>query len=138
MTLQVRIIIIAVLVAVISGFGLYVKHLIASNAEMKIEIKELKQSLSNKEKEIVQLKADYSVVLKTKTTLEIKEKNLKKEYDELNKKFNKIRGDGTKRDIGALILNKPDWMEKIINKGSKDVLECFETVTNPESEEKSC
>ena len=132
MTAQIKIIIITVLVIVISGFGVYVKHLIASNSLMKKNISELETTIEEKDKAYIELGNNYSTIIKLNKASNIKEKRLKKEYNILYNKFNKIRANGTKRDIGALLLSKPSWMEKLINKASYSTFKCFENTTKNE------
>ena len=47
--------------------------------------------------------------------------NLKKDIDDLDKRFNK----GT-RDLGKTALERPEAMERIINKASDKALRCVE------------
>ena len=52
--------------------------------------------------------------------------DLKKEFANLDKKFNKINGKGEVRDIGSLANERPSSVERIINKGSSEGNRCNE------------
>ena len=112
--------------------GMYIKAKLTdivtlkyNNEQLKISIVEQQEVLKQKNVEFVQVRA--SVV----RTEEINAA-LGKEFDALRDKFNKIKPDGTKRDIGKLATAKDKLIERVINKGTSNVFDCFERVTSNE------
>ena len=93
-----------------------------NNAKLLMLQQEQKIALKQKEIEIQSIVASYE-----------KQKNINKTLEEnminLKSKFNKIKEDGSKRDFGELLLKKGGLIEKIINKGTQKVFECFESIS---------
>lgn len=97
-----------------------------NNAKLLMVQQEQKIALKQKEIEIQSIIASYE-----------KQKNINKTLEEnmvdLKSKFNKIKEDGSKRDFGELLLKKGGLIEKIINKGTQKVFECFESISRNEA-----
>jgi hypothetical protein len=97
-----------------------------NNAKLLMVQQEQKIALKQKEIEIQSIVASYE-----------KQKNINKTLEEnmvdLKSKFNKIKEDGSKRDFGELLLKKGGLIEKIINKGTQKVFECFESISRNEA-----
>lgn len=60
----------------------------------------------------------------------------RKTVELMDKKFNKVSKLLGARDIGKMAIAKPKVIEKIINKGSKDSLRCFEILSGAQLTEK--
>ena len=58
------------------------------------------------------------------------------DYDELEKKFNKVSANFGTRDIGKLAENKPGMIGKVITNASKNALRCFEILSGDPLTEK--
>jgi septum formation inhibitor MinC len=81
----------------------------------------MEQALETQTKYIEQQKKDYEAILKANQEVNKLVGNLKKDIDDLDKRFNK----GT-RDLGKTALERPEAMERIINKASDKALRCVE------------
>ena len=75
---------------------------------------------------IEQYNKDIKAVLAQKFFVEREFANSRKAIEKLRKKFNKVSKLLGARDIGKLGAAKPAQIERIINKGTKEVLRCFE------------
>jgi len=75
---------------------------------------------------IEQYNKDIKAVLAEKKFVEREFANSRKAIEKLRKKFNKVSKLLGARDIGKLGAAKPAQIERIINKGTKEVLRCFE------------
>lgn len=60
----------------------------------------------------------------------------RKQTEEMNKKFNKVSKLLGARDIGKLAQAKPKPIQRIINKGSKNMMRCFEILSGDALTEK--
>ena len=87
---------------------------------------EQKLALVQKEAEMKRVIASYERQIIINRTLEDDMKDLKE-------KFNKVKADGSKRDLGELLLKKSKLLEKIINKGTQKVFKCFESISKNEA-----
>ena len=72
------------------------------------------------------MKADFESISEINKKLDAQMVTLQKEYNALDKKFNKINGKGEIRDMGKLATEKAKLIEKIINKGSANAKRCVE------------
>ncbi len=120
--------IIAITILSLAAYGgyKYVTHLQYTVAEQSEEITGLKKDLKDKETIIVKMKADYTAQNKLKKKLSRDKTALNSQLVELSKSFNKVRANGTKRDLGALALGKPKLVENIINAATRNVIRCAE------------
>jgi ribosomal protein L15 len=81
----------------------------------------MEMALEQQTKYIEQQKKDYEAILKANQEVNKLVGNLKKDIDDLDKRFNK----GT-RDLGKTAMERPEAMERIINKASDKALRCVE------------
>lgn len=123
----------AMLTIVVAGGGLYIKAkyddyqtLKENNAGLTVAVNEQKQALVQKE-------ADFAYIKESFTKQKEYTNALTNDMKELQNKFNKAKADGSKRDIGNLLLNKSGLVEKIINKGTRKVFKCFEELSKNEA-----
>jgi len=105
----------------LAGAGAYVLKLRGDNAILKGNQVKMEQALETQTKFIEQQKKDYEAILKANQEVNKLVGNLKKDIDDLDKRFNK----GT-RDLGKTALERPEAMERIINKASDKALRCVE------------
>jgi hypothetical protein len=57
---------------------------------------------------------------------------LQRELQNLDDKFNKTNASGKKRDIGDLAVNRPESVERVINRASDNALRCVEIAMGAE------
>ena len=118
---QVKMVFTIIMLLGLAGAGAYVLKLRGDNAILKGNQVKMEQALETQTKFIEQQKKDYEAILKANQEVNKLVGNLKKDIDDLDKRFNK----GT-RDLGKTAMERPDAMERIINKASDKALRCVE------------
>jgi uncharacterized membrane-anchored protein YhcB (DUF1043 family) len=118
---QVKMVFTIIMLLGLAGAGAYVLKLRGDNAILKGNQVKMEQALEQQTKYIEQQKKDYEAILKANQEVNKLVGNLKKDIDDLDKRFNK----GT-RDLGKTAMERPEAMERIINKASDKALRCVE------------
>ncbi len=118
---QVKMVFTIIMLLGVAGAGAYVLKLRGDNAILKGNQVKMEQALETQTKYIEQQKKDYEAILKANQEVNKLVGNLKKDIDDLDKRFNK----GT-RDLGKTAIERPDAMERIVNKASDKALRCVE------------
>ncbi len=118
---QVKMVFTIIMLLGLAGAGAYVLKLRGDNAILKGNQAKMEQALETQTKFIEQQKKDYEAILKANQEVNKLVGNLKKDIDDLDKRFNK----GT-RDLGKTAMERPEAMERIINKASDKALRCVE------------
>lgn len=116
------------LIAVVGGLY-YVSNMQASMAILENNNKLLEDGVKKQQELIEQQRADISdIQTKNKQLAEENEKQ-KKDVENLSNKFHK-------KDIGQLAVEKPDLMERLVNRGTVNALRCIELATGAPLNEK--
>ncbi|MGA0121352.1 MAG: hypothetical protein ACO3HJ_07865, partial [Methylophilaceae bacterium] len=118
---QIRLIFTIIIMLGISGAGIYVMKLRADNATLKANQMKLEQAVTSQQQLLEQQKKDFQAIMKANTELNALINNLKKDIDDLDKRFNK-----NDRDIGKIAIEKPKVIERIVNKGTEAAARCIE------------
>ena len=118
---QVKMVFTIIMLLGLAGAGAYVLKLRGDNAILKGNQVKMEQALETPTKFIEQQKKDYEAILKANQEVNKLVGALKKDIDDLDKRFNK----GT-RDLGKTAMERPEAMERIINKASDKALRCVE------------
>jgi len=118
---SVKMIFTIIMVIGLSGGVSYVYKLKADNATLKSNQVKMEQALDAQAKYIEQQKKDFEAIMKANQEVNKLVGNLKKDIDDLDKRFNK----GT-RDLGKTAMDRPEAMERIVNKASDKALRCVE------------
>ena len=118
---QVKMVFTIIMLLGVAGAGAYVLKLRGDNAILKGNQVKMEQALETQTKFIEQQKKDFEAILKANQEVNKLVGNLKKDIDDLDKRFNK----GT-RDLGKTAIERPDVMERIVNKASDKALRCVE------------
>jgi hypothetical protein len=118
---QVKMVFTIIMLLGLAGAGAYVLKLRGDNAILKGNQVKMEMALEQQTKYIEQQKKDYEAILKANQEVNKLVGNLKKDIDDLDKRFNK----GT-RDLGKTAMERPEAMERIINKASDKALRCVE------------
>ena len=118
---QVKMVFTIIMLLGLAGAGAYVLKLRGDNAILKGNQVKMEMALETQTKFIEQQKKDYEAILKANQEVNKLVGNLKKDIDDLDKRFNK----GT-RDLGKTAMERPDAMERIVNKASDKALRCVE------------
>ena len=116
-----KMIIAVVMIAGIAGAGMYVMKLRSDNAILKANQIKLEEAVSSQKELIAQHKEDFKEILKANNKMNQLVNALKKDIDDLDKRFNK-KG----RDFGKLAIEKSKVIERIINGASDKAIRCVE------------
>ena len=91
----------------------------------------LEQAVDSQQKVIEQQKKDFQDIMKANSELNALIGNLKKDIDDLDKRFTK-----NARDIGKLAMDRTGAIERIINKATDKAARCIEIASgSPLTEE---
>ena len=126
-----KIAMVAILITGIAGAGMYVMKLRSDNAILKANQLKLESAVAEQQEVIASQKKDFEEILAANQKMNELVGALKKDLDDLDKRFNK-----GKRDVGKLAIEKTKLIEKIINKGSVYAQRCIEIASGAELTEK--
>ena len=118
---QLRMIITMVIVAGLAGGVIYVNKLRSDNAILKANQLKLEASVESQKQVIAKQKEDFQAIMKANKELGVLINNLKKDLQDLDKRFTK-----KKRDIGKLAIERSKAIERIINSASDKAARCIE------------
>ena len=121
-----KLVMVGILVSSLAGAGLYVMKLRSDNAILKANQIKLEEAVSSQQEVIAQQKADFETIMAANKKLQVTRDILQKELQNLDDKFNKTNASGKKRDIGDLAVNRPESVERVINRASDNALRCVE------------
>ena len=116
-----KMIIAVVMIAGIAGAGMYVMKLRSDNAILKANQIKLEEAVSSQKELIAQQKEDFQEILEANNKMNQLLTVLKKDLDDLDKRFNK-KG----RDFGKLAIEKTETIQRIINGASDKAIRCVE------------
>ena len=118
---QLRMIMTMVIVAGLAGGVIYVNKLRSDNAILKANQLKLEASVESQKQVIAKHKEDFQAIMKANKELGVLINNLKKDLQDLDKRFTK-----KKRDIGKLAIERSKAIERIINSASDKAARCIE------------
>ena len=118
---QLRMIMTMVIVAGLAGGVIYVNKLRSDNAILKANQLKLEASVESQKQVIAKQKEDFQAIMKANNELGVLINNLKKDLQDLDKRFTK-----KKRDIGKLAIERSKAIERIINSASDKAARCIE------------
>jgi uncharacterized membrane-anchored protein YhcB (DUF1043 family) len=118
---QIRMIITVLLLAGIGGAGVYVMKLRSDNAVLKANQIKLEQAVDSQQKVIEQQKKDFDDILKANKQLNVLVEGLKKDFNDLDQRFNKGG-----RDLGKVAIERTGAIERIVNKATEKAARCIE------------
>jgi chromosome segregation ATPase len=118
---QVKMVFTIIMLLGVAGAGAYVLKLRGDNAILKGNQVKMEQALETQTKFIEDQKKDFEAILKANQEVNKLVGTLKKDIDDLDKRFNK----GT-RDLGKTAMERPEALERIVNKASDKALRCVE------------
>jgi len=129
--LSFRLFFIGLLISAVIGAGAYVMKLQRDNVILKENAVKLESAISEQKQVIENQKKDFAEILEANKKINELVNNLKKDLDDLDKRFNK-----KERDIGKLAIERTKVIERIINKGSENAKRCIEIASgSPLTEE---
>jgi multidrug resistance efflux pump len=118
---QLKMIITVIIIAGISGAGIYVMKLRADNATLKANQIKLEQAVESQQQVIAQQKKDFEDIMQANKQLNVLVQGLKKDFDDLDKRFNKGG-----RDLGKIAIERTDAIQRVVNKASEKAARCIE------------
>tara|TARA_X000000950_G_C13332804_1_gene425352 strand:+ start:38 stop:508 length:471 start_codon:yes stop_codon:yes gene_type:complete len=116
-----RMIMIGVMVAGLAGAGAYVFKLRADNATLKANQIKLESAVSEQKELIENQKIDFKKILDANNKMNELVNVLKKDLEDLDKRFNKKN-----RDVGKLAIQRTESIERITNGASALATRCIE------------
>ena len=122
-----KIAMVAILITGIAGAGMYVMKLRSDNAILKANQIKLESAVADQKQLIENQKKDFEEILAANKKMNELVSVLKKDLEDLDKRFNKKN-----RDVGKLAIAKTKAIERITNNGSKNANRCIEIASGAE------
>ena len=126
-----KIAMVAILITGIAGAGMYVMKLRSDNAILKANQVKLESAVADQKQLIENQKKDFEEILAANKKMNELVSVLKKDLEDLDKRFNKKN-----RDVGKLAIAKTKAIERITNNGSKNANRCIEIASGSPLTEK--
>ena len=118
---SIRLVMVGLLITGIAGAGVYVMKLRSDNATLKANQIKLESAVQDQQELITQQKNDFKDILAANQKMNELVSVLKKDLDDLDKRFNKKN-----RDVGKLAIAKTESIERITNGASALAMRCVE------------
>ena len=128
---KIKIIVTLLLLAGAAGGFAYVQKLRADNAVLKINQEKLETAVSEQQTLIENQKKDFEDILDANKKMNELVSVLKKDLEDLDKRFNKKN-----RDVGKLAIAKTKSIERITNNASIAANRCIEIASGAKLTEK--
>ena len=129
--LGIRLFLIGILASAVVGAGVYVMKLRSDNAILKANAIKLESAVAEQQELITQQKEDFKEILAANQKMNKLVGALKKDLEDLDKRFNKKN-----RDVGKLAIQKTESIERITNGASALATRCIEIASgSPLTEE---
>ena len=126
---MIRSIVILLIIVLVAAGGWYLMNLKADLAISEANNQKLVDATKAQTELIEGMKADIEQIQKTTAELAAANEKQKRDVEALNSKF-------SKRDFGALAAEKPEVVEKLVNRGTANVLRCMELASGSPLNEK--
>ena len=116
-----KLVMVGILVSSLAGAGLYVMKLRSDNAILKANQIKLEQAVESQQQVIAQQKKDFEDIMQVNKQLNVLVQGLKKDFEDLDKRFNKGG-----RDLGKIAIERTDAIQRVVNKASEKAARCIE------------
>jgi multidrug resistance efflux pump len=122
-----------VLALTLGGFKLYYDKAEAEKENLLVQVRQAQANTELLEKTVA--KQNQDLLAQQKRTEEVMQRvtDLSQEHAKAVEEVNEIRKKFSKHNLDVLSLRKPKLIEKIINNGTKGVLQNLEVITDPAS-----
>ena len=117
----IRLFLIGIVATAIAGGGFYVFKLQKDNAILKANAIKMESAITEQKELIENQKKDFEEILDANKKMNELVSVLKKDLEDLDKRFNKKN-----RDVGKLAIAKTKAIERITNNGSANATRCIE------------
>ena len=128
-------VLILVTVLVVLGSLYYISELKANLAVSETNNATLKDGIKTQQELIESIKADVAQIQSISADMAKRDADQKVETNTLQDKFRKS-ADGSSRDFGALSAAKPKVAERLVNRGTANVMRCLELASGAPRTEK--
>ena len=115
----IRLVIILAIVAIVAGGLYYVINLKADLATSEANNRQLIEATREQMMLIEQMKRDVTAIQQANADLQNQAERQRRDVEALSSKF-------SKRDFGALAAERPEAVERSVNRGTKNALRCLE------------
>ena len=129
--LGIRLFFIGILASAVIGAGIYVMKLRSDNAILKANQIKLESAVAEQQELITSQKNDFKEILAANNKMNELVNVLKKDLEDLDKRFNKKN-----RDVGKLAIAKTKSIERITNGASALATRCIEIASGSPLTEK--
>jgi len=129
--LGIRLFLIGILASAVVGAGVYVMKLRSDNAILKANAVKMESAITEQKELILSQKKDFEDILAANQKMNELVGVLKKDLENLDKRFNKKN-----RDVGKLAIAKTKSIERITNGASALATRCIEIASGAELTEK--
>ena len=129
--LGIRLFLIGIVATAIAGGGFYVVKLQKDNAILKANAIKMESAIADQKSLIENQKKDFKEILDANNKMNELVSVLKKDLDDLDKRFNKKN-----RDVGKLAIAKTESIERITNGASALATRCIEIASGSPLTEK--
>jgi len=129
--LGIRLFFIGILASAVIGAGVYVMKLRSDNAILKANAIKMESAIADQQELLTQQKEDFKDILDANNKMNELVGVLKKDLENLDKRFNKKN-----RDVGKLAIAKTESIERITNGASALATRCIEIASGAELTEK--
>jgi chromosome segregation ATPase len=126
-----RLFFIGILASAVVGAGVYVMKLRSDNAILKANAVKMESAITEQKELITQQKEDFKEILAANQKMNELVSVLKKDLEDLDKRFNKKN-----RDVGLLAIEKTKAVERITNSASDKANRCIEIASGSPLTEK--
>ena len=103
----------------------YVMNLKADLVQARENEKKLEDGIRDQQAFIEQMKRDVTAIQRYNKELQEISNTQRAEVDALSKKFSQD-AKGQPRDFGSLAIEKPELIQRLINRGTKNAMRCLE------------
>ena len=126
-----RLFLIGIVATALAGGGFYVMKLQKDNAILKANAIKMESAIADQKTLIENRQKDFQEILNANTKMNELVSVLKKDLEDLDKRFNKKN-----RDVGKLAIARPESIERITNGASALATRCIEIASGAPLTEK--
>ena len=127
----IRLFLMGIIISAVIGAGAYVMKLQRDNAVLKANAIKMESAITEQKELITQQKEDFKEILAANQKMNELVSVLKKDLEDLDKRFNKKN-----RDVGKLAIAKTKSIERITNGASALATRCIEIASGSPLTEK--
>jgi len=120
-----RAIVALIMTVVIAGGLWYVSNLKADLVQSQENARRLQEGIQEQKDLLKQMVEDVAAIQQTNRDLQNLAERYRGEVDTLTKKFSQVAR-GNPRDFGQLARERPELVERLVNRGTRNAMRCLE------------